>query len=372
MVDTRADDAIPARAIAAPLLRWYDRARRDLPWRRTPSPYRTLVSEFMLQQTVVATVIPHFDRFLARWPDLPALAAASEEQVLAAWSGLGYYARARNLHRAVRAVADQHGGVVPDDEQALAALPGIGPYTAAAVAAIAFGRRTFALDGNAARVTARLAGVTAPVDQPAVRARLRAIGQGWVPAKRAGDFVQAVMELGATVCTPRSPDCAACPLASVCVARQRDLVARIPAKTPRPQKRVVRLAAVRVRLDGQILLVRGQTGLLAGTWMLPSETVASPDGAAQAARVAAETAARANGVTIDPQTLRGVGQVRHLFTHRDATVDVFDVTARGRHARPPTNEESSVHGYTSYTWADPRARDDLALSTFVRKQLDLR
>lgn len=364
----------PPLAVAGPLLTWYDRARRDLPWRRTPAPYRTLVSEFMLQQTVVATVIPHFERFLVRWPDLPALAAATEDQVLAAWSGLGYYARARNLHRAARAVVERHGGVLPDDEAALAALPGIGPYTAAAVAAIAFGRQTFALDGNAARVVARLAGVTDPIDRPAVRVRLRAIGETWVPRARAGDFAQAVMELGATVCVPRTPDCDACPLGRVCVARSRELVAQIPAKSPRPAKRIVRLAAVRVRLDARVLLVRGRTGLLAGTWMLPSQEVPVAGAAAapgEAAQEVARAAVRASGVEVDLGTLRAVGQVRHLFTHRDTTVDVFEVDARtvssreGRASAVPPATETQV-------WADPRGSSNLALSTFVRKQLDLR
>ena len=143
----------------------------------------------MLQQTVVATVIPYFDAFVARWPDVAALAAATQDQVLAAWSGLGYYSRARNLHRAAQAVVERHGGALPDDEEALRALPGVGPYTAAAIAAIAFGRRTFALDGNAARVVARLHAVREPIDLPATRLRLRALGQTMVPPRRAGTFM---------------------------------------------------------------------------------------------------------------------------------------------------------------------------------------
>ena len=226
--------------VARPLLDWYAAHRRDLPWRRTPSPYWTLVSEFMLQQTVVAAAIPYFERFVVRLPDLRALAAASENEVLALWSGLGYYARGRNLHRTARAVVDRHGGELPTDEAALLELPGVGPYTAAAIAAIAFGRRTFALDGNAARVVARLAGITAPIDSSTTRERLRVVGQTWVPRLRAGDFAQAVMELGATVCVPRKPDCSVCPLVAVCVARRRNLVASIPVKKSRPQKQVVR------------------------------------------------------------------------------------------------------------------------------------
>ena len=198
--------------IAPSLLRWYDRTKRDLPWRRDPTPYKTLVSELMLQQTTVAAVIPYFERFIARFPSLASLAAASEDEVTALWSGLGYYARARNLRRAAVAAVDQHGGELPRTEAALGELPGLGPYTAAAVAAIAFGARTFALDGNGARVMARLGGVSDSIDLPATRVRLRADGTREVPRGRPGDFTQAVMELGATVCTPRNPRCDDCPL----------------------------------------------------------------------------------------------------------------------------------------------------------------
>lgn len=341
-----------------------------------------------MQQTVVATVLPHFERFTTRWPDLAALAAATEDEVLAAWSGLGYYARARNLHRAARAVVASHGGELPEDEEVLRALPGIGAYTAAAVAAIAFGRRTFALDGNAARVVARLAGDRDPIDQPAVRQRLRALGQTWVPATRAGDFAQAVMELGATVCTPRRPDCGGCPLGKICIARADDLVAQIPAKTPRAEKRPVRLAAVRVRRGGRILLVRGRTGLLAGTWMLPAgelppgtrERPTECEGVEKVARAAAESAARAANAgepfVLDWSTLRRAGQVRHVFTHRDVTVDVFDVRAGDRppnaaQVRTTRRLTPSPTAETSHLWASPRTFATLALSTYVRKQLDL-
>jgi len=229
--------------LARPLLAWYDRARRDLPWRRAPSPYKTLVSEFMLQQTVVATVVPYFERFVARFPDAAALAAATEDEVTAAWSGLGYYARARNLHRAARAVVERHGGALPRTEAELRELPGVGPYTAAAVASIAFGARTFALDGNGARVTARLWGVRDSIDRPATREALRARGLGEVPAARAGDFNQAVMELGATICTPRAPRCDVCPLARRCRAHATGAAARLPVRTPKePVRQTLRSA----------------------------------------------------------------------------------------------------------------------------------
>jgi len=233
--------------IAPSLLRWYDRTKRDLPWRRAPTPYKTLVSELMLQQTTVAAVLPYFDRFMARFPTLASLAAASEDQVTALWSGLGYYARARNLRRAAVAALADHGGELPRSEAALGELPGLGPYTAAAVAAIAFGARTFALDGNGARVLSRLGGVTDSIDLPATRLRLRAAGMREVPRGRPGDFTQAVMELGATVCLPRNPLCPACPLAAQCQALREGTVAQLPVKLRRTEP---------VRIEGVLLIVR--------------------------------------------------------------------------------------------------------------------
>ncbi|MEO5769575.1 MAG: A/G-specific adenine glycosylase [Polyangia bacterium] len=352
-------------APARPLLAWYDRRQRDLPWRREVSAYRTLVSEFMLQQTVVAAAVPFFERFVARFPDLAALAAASEDEVLTLWSGLGYYARARNLHRAARAVVEQHGGQLPRDEHLLRALPGVGPYTAAAVAAIAFGRRTFALDGNAARVVARLSMETAAVAQPATRDRLRATGLTWVPSRRPGDFAQAVMELGATLCTPRAPDCPVCPLRELCAARAQGQTAAIPRKAVRAVKRLVRLASVRLRHRDRVLLVRRADGLLAGTWMLPSAPVEDGDAAIIVARGALR------GLGIRPLRLTMVGSVRHLFTHRDVTAEVFEMAVVGpsaNRARPLVPAAAPEEA----RWVKEGGLHEIALSSFVRKQLALR
>jgi A/G-specific adenine glycosylase len=339
----------PRTGKAAALLEWYDRVARDLPWRRAPSPYKTLVSEFMLQQTVVATVAPFFDRFVARFPEVRALAAAAEDEVSALWSGLGYYTRARNLHRAAREVVERHGGEIPRDEETLRALPGVGPYTAAAVAAIAFGARTFALDANAGRVMARLHGVAEPVDRPATRARLQQLGQGIVPPARAGDFAQAVMELGATVCVPRAPRCERCPLAAACQARRDGTAAALPVKSPKRARPVVRVACACVVRAGRVLLVRRDAGLLAGTWTLPSATI---DGAGPPA--AARAAARGAGVA--PVSVAHRGQVRHVFTHRDVTADVFTVSARGTKGGQGR-------------WVSPDALGSLGISTFTRKTL---
>jgi A/G-specific adenine glycosylase len=340
--------------ISRPLLAWYDRAQRDLPWRRAPSPYKTLVSEFMLQQTVVATVEPYFERFLERFPDIRALAAASEDEVTAAWSGLGYYARARNLHKAARAVVELHSGELPADEEALRALPGIGPYTAAALAAIAFGARTFALDGNGARVAARLWDVHDSIDVPATREALRARGLAEVPAARAGDFNQAVMELGATMCTPRAPKCSECPLASRCRAHATGAAARLPVRTPKRKKVVVRVACCAcVDGAGRVLLVRRQAGLLAGTWALPTVELDGED-----AGDAARAAVREIGVRAGRLVARGA--VRHVFTHRDVTAEVFRVRAAARRVRD---------GQGARRWLGPEELASVGVSSFTQKTL---
>jgi len=336
--------------IARALLRWYDRSKRDLAWRRDPSPYKTLVSEFMLQQTVVAAVEPYFTRFLARFPDVGALAAASDDDVTALWSGLGYYARARNLRRAAAAIVADHGGAVPASEEALRALPGIGPYTAAAIAAIAFGARAFALDGNAARVFARLSGEHRPIDAPATRAALYARGLAEVPRRRAGDFVQAVMELGATVCT-RAPRCGQCPVADDCVARAAGDAATLPRKRARAARPAVRLVSAFVTDGARLLLVKRPAGLLAGTWALP-DAECGADGEAVARRLAEEAGVRVARV-------EHRGEVRHLFTHRDVTADVYRVEVSGS----PVAADRR--------WITPSALDGLGVSSFTKKTLKM-
>ena len=341
---------------ARALLRWYDGAKRDLPWRRDPSPYRTLVSEFMLQQTVVATVEPYFARFIARFPDVASLAAAGDDQVTALWSGLGYYARARNLRRAAAAIMADHGGAIPSSEAALRALPGIGPYTAAAVAAIAFDARAFALDGNTMRVLARLTGERRPVDMPATRAALHARGLAEVPRRRAGDFNQAFMELGALVCTPRNPRCDGCPLAAGCRARAEGRAASLPRKRPRAERPVVRVVCACITDGARVLVVKRRAGLLAGTWSLPEAAARGarprPEIEGKLARQLAEaTGARVAGVAYR-------GAVRHVFTHRDVTAELFrvDVAASG----PPAPDRR---------WVSPDGLGALGVSIFARKNV---
>jgi A/G-specific adenine glycosylase len=266
-------DPAQAGRIGAALLGWYDRAAREMPWRVGPAaraagvrpdPYAVWLSEVMLQQTTVAAVRAPFARFLARWPDVAALAAAEDAEVMAAWAGLGYYSRARNLLACARAVAGRHGGRFPDTEAGLRALPGVGPYTAAAVAAIAFDAPAVVVDGNVERVMARLFAVETPL--PAAKPRLAALAAALTPVARPGDHAQAMMDLGATVCTPRRPDCTACPLAAHCAARARGIAADLPRRAPRPDKPLRQgIAWIARRTDGAWLLERRPPrGLLGG------------------------------------------------------------------------------------------------------------
>jgi A/G-specific adenine glycosylase len=256
------------------LIAWYDANARELPWRvppgtgRRPDPYRVWLSEVMLQQTTVAAVLGYFETFVTRWPTVADLAAAPDAEVMAAWAGLGYYARARNLVACARAVARAHGGRFPDTEEALRALPGVGAYTAAAVAAIAFDRPATVVDGNVERVMARLHAVETPL--PAAKPELRALAAALTPTSRPGDYAQAVMDLGATVCTPRAPACGRCPWASACRARALGLAAELPRRVPKPAKPVRRGIAYLALRDRSVLIeTRPPRGLLGGMLGLP-------------------------------------------------------------------------------------------------------
>ena len=297
------------RSAAAKLLAWYDRHRRDLPWRAPPGcrpdPYRVWLSEIMLQQTTVAAVEGYFGRFLARWPTLEALAGAELDEVLHAWQGLGYYARARNLHKCAKLLARGHGGCFPDSEEELRALPGIGAYTAAAIAAIAFDRPATAVDGNVERVVARLFAVEEPL--PRAKPALRRLAAGLTPDARPGDHVQAIMDLGATVCTPRAPRCGDCPLAQDCAALRAGSAESLPRRETRAQRPTrYGIAFWATRPDGAVLLRRRpESGLLGGMMEVPStdwrDTLAGP-------QALAEAPARADWRPVP-------GGVRHTFTH---------------------------------------------------------
>ncbi|MEX0752090.1 MAG: A/G-specific adenine glycosylase [Xanthobacteraceae bacterium] len=310
------------------LLAWYDRHRRILPWRAacnaTSDPYRVWLSEIMLQQTTVKTVAPYYARFVGRWPDVHSLAAAPLQDVLKAWAGLGYYARARNLHACAKAVVKDHGGQFPCGEDDLRALPGIGAYTAAAIAAIAFGRRAVPVDGNIERVVARLFAVDEPL--PKAKPAIRRLAGTLVPQDRAGDFAQALMDLGATICTPKKPACALCPVNGECKARHVNPEA-FPVKEPKAKGRLRRGAAFFVmRGDGKVLVrSRPAKGLLGGMTEFPTTEWTHDFDAASALRQAPRLKAKWR---------RLPGAVTHVFTHFPLELVVY-AAGVPRNMRPP-------------------------------------
>ncbi len=314
------------------MLAWFDAGHRDLPWRRTTDPYRILLAEYLLQRTRIVSGTPYYERFLSRFPDVASLAVASEEEVLRAWEGLGYYRRARNLHAAAKEIMQDHGGAIPSDAATLATLPGIGPYTAGAVASIAFGEAVPAVDGNVTRVLSRLFTVEADVGRSCGAKEIRGIAAHLVPRDRPGAFNQALMDLGSALCTPRQPKCGACPLADVCLARLAGVQDSLPRKRASPPPRRVPVAFAYVRADGRTLLVRRpDSELLGGLWSLPGgETAGSrPVAAALRDLVAAQTGIRVR-VGVE------VAAVSHTFSHRQWSGSVVRCVPRGRRALTPS------------------------------------
>ena len=312
----------------ADLLAWYDRHARVLPWRarrgQKPDPYRVWLSEIMLQQTRVRAVAPYYAKLLARWPTVEALGEASLDDVLRAWAGLGYYARARNLHACAKAVVERHGGVFPEDLAALRALPGIGDYTAAAVGAIAFDAPAVPVDGNVERVVTRLFAVEDEL--PAAKPGIKRLATSLLPARRAGDFAQALMDLGATLCSPRWPACAVCPWNESCLAFARGDQETFPRKARKREGKLRRGAAfVVTRADGRVLLrSRPEKGLLGGMSEVPGSDWAHDFDDVEALR----SAPRLKGA----KWRRLGGMVRHVFTHFPLELTVF--TAQAPRAAP--------------------------------------
>ena len=313
-----------AESVSDALLDWYDRERRELPWRYAPGEpadaYRVWLSEIMLQQTTVKTVVPYFERFVAQWPTVAELAEVEEEAVLQAWAGLGYYSRARNLHACAKKVVDEFNGVFPRREKDLLTLPGIGPYTAAAIASIAFGERATPVDGNIERVVSRLFAVREPL--PEAKGQLKNLASTLTPAERPGDFAQAMMDLGATVCTPRRPSCLVCPLQFRCEAHAIGVEAELPMRAVKPDRPVRRgIAFLAVSDSGDVLLRRRpDTGLLARMLEVPStEWLDEPP--------AAGTALRTAPVRADWWPVPGV--VVHTFTHFRLELEVYRAVVSG-------------------------------------------
>ena len=320
--------AAPRRAaLRRRLLAWYDAGHRALPWRfpqRGADPYRVWIAEVLLQQTQVRAVIPYYERFIAAFPNLEALAAAREDAVLALWSGLGYYARGRNLHAAARESLRLHGGL-PASREALAALPGFGPYTAGAVASIAFAIPAAAVDGNVARVLARLFLVEGDPAAARTRARLTALAEAIVHPERPGDLNQALMELGATVCGKPSPACGRCPVAPLCAARAAGRAREVPPARRRPARRPLGLACAIIRRGASILLTRRPArGLFARLWAPPAAELATGEEPARALERALRGAALRGRVGAE------IAACERTLTHRQLTLRGFACEVRGR------------------------------------------
>jgi A/G-specific adenine glycosylase len=354
-----ASDAFDGEAVVADaMLAWYDRERRHLPWRaepdETPDPYKVWLSEIMLQQTTVKAVLPRYGLFLRTWPDVSALARADLGEVLAAWAGLGYYARARNLQACARAVVERHGGKFPGTEAELRALPGIGDYTAAAIAAIAFDERASPVDGNIERVVARLFAVTTPLAD--AKPKIKALAKSLTPKTRVGDFAQAMMDLGATLCTPRRPACGLCPVRAECRGYADGLAEALPYREERSERPVRRgVTFVAWREDGAVLLrERPLRGLLGGMLETPSspwaeEKASSDEGTGHAPLKA------------DWKKLPGL--VEHTFTHFHLELSIYRAEV-GLDAEPKREAHPA-----RCRWLKPRELVGAALPSVMRKVL---
>lgn len=342
------------RAFRGALLRWYRRHRRDLPWRATRDPYAIWVSEIMLQQTQVATVVPYFDRFLERFPDVRALAESSRERVLGAWSGLGYYRRARALHAAARVIVERHEGRVPADPEALLALPGIGRYTAGAIASMAYGREEPAVDGNVLRLLSRFTAATGENERE-LWDMARALVLGTSP----GDLNQALMELGALVCTPRRPRCPVCPLRSACAALESGEPEALPRPRPTRSPVKVRVAVAVVRRAGRILLERPlDQSPLRGEWDLPAVEIAEAADPRVELRAAIR---RRHGLTL--AVGRESRAARHAILNRRLRLEAFECTVGSGGGTVGASRRGDLR------WMRERGLGEAAVSGATRKLL---
>jgi len=320
VVKKRTSKEPSAAFVARALLKWFDQNFRDLPWRQTSDPYAIWISEIMLQQTQVATVVPYYERFLQRFPTVEKLARARLDTVLKHWEGLGYYSRARNLHQAAKEVVRHYEGCLPEDKEGLLSLPGIGAYTAGAIASIAFGRREPVVDGNVTRVLCRLFRIRANPKTAPVQKELWSIAERLLPSKRVGDFNQALMELGAEICLPRSPRCNACPLRRRCQARLHDEQATLPVRPPKKEIPHYTVVVGVIYRQGRILIDKRQPkGLLGGLWEFP--------GGKQEPGETLEDALRREvheELGIDIRVGRPVATVDHAYSHFRIRLHAFE------------------------------------------------
>ncbi|MCS7014391.1 MAG: A/G-specific adenine glycosylase [Chloroherpetonaceae bacterium] len=321
--------------ISKSLIDWFQRSKRDLPWRRTKNPYHIWVSEVMLQQTQVATVIPYYHRFLERFPTIQALAEADSNELMKVWEGLGYYARARHLQAAARQILSEYGGQLPTTRAALRRLKGFGDYTSASVASLAFGEDCLALDGNALRVFSRLFGIREDIRQRATRLKIESLAQPLLPKGQAGIFNEAVMELGATVCTPKLPHCGHCPLQTACYAFQHRLTDTIPYKSSRSKAPHYHIAVGVVHRDGKVLIARRKAeGFLGNLWEFPGGKLQSGETLASCCQreIREET-------SLEVSVGEKFAEVKHAYTHFKITLHAFHCTYLSGEALARSSQE---------------------------------
>ena len=332
------------------LLKWYNKNKRDLPWRHTRDPYAILVSEMMLQQTTVETVLRYYDAFLLQFPDVYKLSAASEEAVLSAWQGLGYYSRARNLHRSAKIVAEEFGGSFPQTYEDVIALPGVGAYIVGAVMSIAFDVPYPAVDGNVLRVLSRLDGIMGDVTSPAVRKDITARVQKMIPMKHAGDFTQSLMELGALVCRPVAPRCAVCPVGTYCTAYKKGIADQLPVKKKKARTQTVKLWAVAVTAPRSVLMqYRAGETLLKNMWGLP---------VIEKKKDVSLLSELKKRYALDMINGKKAGHVTHVFTHRRWEMDVVHFEIK---------DEIAVQGLEWIRWENLK---DKPIPTAFKKVMD--
>lgn len=345
------------KALRRDLLRWYRANKRDLPWRLTRDPYAIWISETMLQQTRVDTVIPYYERFLKRFPTVEALADAAPDDLMQLWAGLGYYSRARNLHAAARTVSDEFGGKLPDDPEALQTLKGVGRYTAGAVASIAFDRPAPIVDGNVMRVLTRVLDLHDDIRLPATQKQLWAVAEELAKGPSPGDLNQGIMELGAMICTPRAPKCLLCPIRKHCRAQGNGEAEKLPVKSKAAKAKRVEAACGFLLRDGKILAARRPPeGLLGGLWELPGDDLA--DGEAPEEGLARGLRER---LGLETKNLRATAAVKHVFTHRVLTLHVFRGEVVGGRVRRSF--------YDAHRWCTPSALRGLPFSVVADKAL---
>ena len=337
------------RAMVGPLLAWYGENKRDLPWRGDPDPYKVWVSEIMLQQTRVAAVLPYYRAWMEELPTVEALASVSDEKLMKLWQGLGYYSRARNLRKAARMIAETFGGRFPETYTDLLKLPGVGAYTAGAVASIAFGQPVPAVDGNVLRAAARVADIREDIMEPRIRNSIQVLMESTVPADRPGEFNQALMDLGATVCLPNgAPECGRCPLAELCEANRLGIQTELPVRRKKAPRRVEELTVYLLLRDGKIALrQRGKRGLLAGLWEFPH----APESLDEA-----RAAGPVEGWGLTPLAWKKKLTAKHIFTHVEWHMTGYLLTVRGE--------------APGFTWADSPGLEALAVPSAFAKFLE--